>query len=124
MNRAFSSLLLALAAIGTVTAQSTSSAQPVTARGAIQGGDQFLDGIGETALIARYQFNGDAEDSARNQLHATLRGLGGVFVEDGTRKALLLTGDGSHVQIPSSALAGEDALTVAAWFYVPTRASG
>ena len=35
-----------------------------------QGGDQFLDGIGETSLIARYVFNGNAEDSSRNQLHA------------------------------------------------------
>jgi DUF1680 family protein len=89
-----------------------------------QGGDQFLDGIGETGLIARYVFNGNTEDTSRNQLHATLRGTGGVFVEDGTRRVLLLTGDGSHVQLPAEALAGEDAMAVVGWLYLPTRATG
>src|SRR5262245_5699466 len=58
-----------------------------------QGGDQFLDGIGETSLVARYALNANAEDSARNQLHATLRGNGGTFVDDEQfGRALLLTG--------------------------------
>ena len=35
-----------------------------------QGGDQFLDGIGETGLVARYVLDGNAEDSSRNQFHA------------------------------------------------------
>ena len=48
----------------------------------VTGGDQFLDGIGETALIARYLFNGNAEDRSRNNFHATLRGTGAAFVED------------------------------------------
>ena len=42
-----------------------------------QGGDQFLDGIGENGLVARYVLNANAEDSSRNQFHATLRGTGG-----------------------------------------------
>src|SRR5262245_24143956 len=46
-----------------------------------QGGDQFLDGIGETSLTARYQLESNAEDSSRNQFHATLKGTGS-FVED------------------------------------------
>ena len=46
-----------------------------------QGGDQFLDGIGETALIARYLFDGNAEDASRNQQHATMRGNGATFVD-------------------------------------------
>jgi uncharacterized protein len=37
---------------------------------------------------------------------------------------LLLTGEGSHVQLPSTALAGEDALAVVGWLYLPTRATG
>ena len=45
---------------------------------AAQGGDQFLDGIGETGLVARYVLNANAEDSSRNQFHATLRGNGGT----------------------------------------------
>ena len=39
-----------------------------------QGGDQILDGIGETSLVARYQLDSNAEDSSRNQFHASLRG--------------------------------------------------
>ncbi|HJR61208.1 MAG TPA: beta-L-arabinofuranosidase domain-containing protein [Vicinamibacterales bacterium] len=90
-----------------------------------QGGDQFLDGIGETGLVARYLLNGNAEDSARNQFHAALRGSGGTFVEDGqVRRVLLLTGDGSHLQLPGGALAGEDTISVTGWLFLPTGASG
>jgi uncharacterized protein len=49
---------------------------------AAQGGDQFLDGIGETSLVARYLFNGSADDSSRNHLHASLQGSGAAFVDD------------------------------------------
>ena len=71
-----------------------------------QGGDQFLDGIGETALVARYALVSNTEDSSRNHFHATLRGSG-TFVEDPLfRNALLLTGDGSHLEIPAEALSG------------------
>ena len=90
-----------------------------------QGGDQFLDGIGETALIARYALAGNAEDSSRNQFHAALRGTGGEFVDDPQfRRALLLTGDGSHVQLPGRTLTAEEAVTVTAWLFLPTGASG
>ncbi|HSG00323.1 MAG TPA: LamG domain-containing protein, partial [Vicinamibacterales bacterium] len=90
-----------------------------------QGGDQFLDGIGETALVARYVFGGNAEDASRNQLHAALNGSGAEFVEDSRfRQVLLLTGDGSHVVLPGRALEGEDAMSVVGWLYLPTGASG
>lgn len=90
-----------------------------------QNGDQMLDGIGETALVARYIFNGNAEDASRNQLHATLGGAGGVFIDDpAPRKALLLTGDGSFVTLPAATLSGEDAIAVTGWLYMPTRATG
>ena len=90
-----------------------------------QGGDQFLDGIGETGLVARYVLNGNPEDSSRNQFHATLRGSGGSFVEDDqNRRVLLLTGDGSHLQLPAEALSGEDTISVSAWLFLPTGASG
>ena len=66
-----------------------------------QGGDQFLDGIGETGLVARYVFGDNAEDASRNQFHATLRGTGAEFVDDPQfRRVLLLTGMGSHVELP------------------------
>ena len=89
-----------------------------------QGGDQILDGIGETGLIARYVLNGNVEDSSRNQFHGTLRGNGGSFVEDGQRRVLLLTGDGSHVQLPGQTMTGEDTITVTGWLFLPTGASG
>ena len=110
--------------MSTVTAVLAQQTAP-TGQTAGQGGDQFLDGIGETSLIARYVFNGNAEDSSRNQLHAKLLGPSGAFVEDGPpRRVLLLTGDGSYVQLPSAALAGEDAVAVVGWLYLPTRATG
>jgi DUF1680 family protein len=91
-----------------------------------QGGDQFLDGIGETALIARYQLSGNTEDSSRNQFHATVRGNGGAFVNDEQFKQVLLltAGDGSHLQLPGETLAGEDTLSVVTWLYLPTGATG
>ena len=39
-----------------------------------QNGDQILDGIGETAMISRYLFNGDTKDWSRNNLHALFAG--------------------------------------------------
>jgi DUF1680 family protein len=90
-----------------------------------QGGDQFLDGIGETALVARYLLGGNAEDSSRNHLHATLHGSGAAYVEDPRfGRVLELAGNGSYVQLPGNALAGEDAISVAGWLYLPTGGSG
>jgi DUF1680 family protein len=120
MKRIAVALVLAVSAIVGSLASSAQTAQTTG-----QGGDQFLDGIGETALVARYLFNGNSEDSSRNQLHATVRGTGSVFVDDAPpRRVLLLTGAGSHVQLPAAALAGEDAIAVTGWLYLPTRASG
>jgi DUF1680 family protein len=92
----------------------------------VQGGDQFLDGIGETGLIARYQLTGNAEDSSRNQFHAAIRGNGGAFVNDEQFKQVLLltAGDGSHLQLPGETLAGEDTLSVVTWLYLPTGSTG
>ena len=91
---------------------------------AAQGGDQFLDGIGETSLIARYVLETNAEDSSRNQFHATCAEPRN-FVDDPLfRRALLLTGDGSHVQLPANALDGEDTISVTGWLFLPTGASG
>jgi DUF1680 family protein len=116
MTRIFSVLAVAICSVLAALA----NAGP----GMRQAGEQFLDGIGETGLVARYVLENDAEDSSRNQLHATLRGTG-AFVEDPQfRRVLLLTGDGSHLQLPASALAGEDTISVTAWLFLPTGASG
>ena len=90
-----------------------------------QGGDQFLDGIGETGLVARYLFSGNAEDSSRNSFHATVRGTGGAFVEDPRFvRVLNLPGHGSHVQLPGNMLTGEDTLSVTGWLYLNADVAG
>jgi len=119
MTRVFLPLFLAASVIAGLVAQTGTQAGTQAA----PGGDQFLDGIGETSLVARYVLNGNAEDASRNQLHGTVRGTG-TFVADSGRQVLVLTGDGSYVQLPASALAGEDAIAVVGWLYLPTRATG
>ena len=89
-----------------------------------QSGDAFLDGIGETSLVARYVLQNNAEDSSRNQAHAAVRGTGNFVDDPMFQRALLLTGDGSYAQLPANALEGEDTITVTAWLFLPTGASG
>ncbi|MGD2094291.1 MAG: LamG domain-containing protein, partial [Phycisphaerales bacterium] len=92
---------------------------PVLAQ--IPGGNQFLDGIGETALIARYVFDGNAEDWSRNNYHATMRGTKIAYIEDSQfGRVLSLPGenDGGYIKIPGQALIGVDAVSVAGWIYV------
>src|SRR6187431_2242345 len=91
---------------------------------AAQAGDAFLDGIGETSLVARYALQNNAEDSSRNQAHATVRGTGNFVDDPMFQRALLLTGDGSYVQLPANAIEGEDTISVTAWLFLPTGASG
>ncbi len=116
-NRILFGLALAVSTVLAALTQALPSAQ--------QPGDQFLDGIGETGLVARYVLESNPEDSSRNQFHATLRGGGGSFVEDAQfRRALLLTGDGTHLELPRTAIEGEDTLSFTAWLFLPTGASG
>src|SRR4051812_37140881 len=85
-------------------------------------GDQILDGIGETSLVARYVLETTAEDSSRNQLHATTHGSA-AFVEDPSfRRALLLTGDGSYLELPPNTLAADDTISITGWLFLPTGA--
>ena len=117
ISRVFFALLLAVSTVLVALPHAVPDRQ--------QGGDQFLDGIGETDLVARYLLAENAEDSSRNQCHAALRGDGGTFVEDPQfRRVLLLTGDGSHVQLPGDALNGEDTISITGWLFLPTGASG
>jgi DUF1680 family protein len=89
-------------------------------------GDQILDGIGETDLIARYLFGGDAEDASRHNRHAILHGTKGTFVEDDKFGTVLsLPGkDGGYVVIPSQALTGVEAISVTAWVNLTTATPG
>ncbi len=84
-------------------------------------GDQFLDGIGETALIARYLFDGNIEDRSRNHYHATLHGRPAAFIEDEKfGKVLSLPGgtNGAYVQIPGQAFIGAENFSITGWIQV------
>lgn len=90
---------------------------PRTAPAQRSGGDQFVDGIGETALIARYPLDGDGHDASRNQRHAKFGGPAPAFVTDEQfGRVLTLAADkGQFLELPGDALAGVDSLSVAAW---------
>ncbi|MBF9253246.1 glycoside hydrolase family 127 protein [Pontibacter sp. 172403-2] len=91
-----------------------------------QNGDQMLDGIGETGMIARYIFNGDLEDWSRNNLHAKFKGTEATFVND-TRfgKVLSLSGDNNaFVTIPGEALTDLESLSISGWIYLRSKQPG
>ncbi len=93
---------------------------PPTGRAQTEGGDQFLDGIGETALNARYLLDGNTTDRSRNNHQATLQGSGATYVADarfGTVLSLPGTGD-AYLQIPGAALEGADAITITGWIFI------
>ncbi len=83
-------------------------------------GDQILDGIGETGMVARYVFDGDVKDWSRNNLHATFHGGEAGFVADERfGKVLSLSGKASDfVSLPGDALAGIESLSISGWVYL------
>jgi DUF1680 family protein len=94
-------------------------AVPLGAAAESEGGDQFLDGIGETALAARYLLNGNTADSSRNAFQATLQGSGATYVEDTQfGRVLSLPGTGgAFLKIPGESLEGVDSVTVTGWIF-------
>lgn len=91
-----------------------------------QNGDQILDGIGETALIARYTFTRDAGDRSRNNLNGSIQGSDVNFVNDSLfRRVLSLPGDGeAYISIPGEAVTGEESLSITGWIYLRSEKSG
>ncbi len=83
-------------------------------------GAQFLDGIGETALIARYLFNGNSEDWSRNAYHATLHGEATYVDDEQFGRVLSLPGgrNGGYVQVPGRALMDIESLSITGWINV------
>nr|WP_319265529.1 beta-L-arabinofuranosidase domain-containing protein [uncultured Draconibacterium sp.] len=84
-----------------------------------QSGDQILDGIGETGLIARYTLEENAKDWSRNNLHGTIHGSDYKFVDDEIfAKVISLSGDGeTYISIPGELLAGEESLSISGWIF-------
>src|SRR5688500_1586537 len=89
-------------------------------------GDQTLDGIGETGMIARYVFNGDLKDWSRNNLHAKFQGAEATFVNDNRfGKVLSLSGDNnSFLTIPGEALTDLESLSISGWIYLRSNQPG
>jgi len=91
-----------------------------------QNGDQILDGIGETGLVARYIFNGDTKDWSRNNLHAKFQGTEPQFITD-TRfgKVLSLSGENnSFLSIPTEALTDLESISITGWLYLRSKQVG
>jgi len=91
-----------------------------------QSGDQILDGIGETGLIARYTFNGDVKDWSRNNLHGSIQGTDFKFVEDTLfGNVLSLQGNiEAFISIPGESVTGEESLSITGWIYLRSTKSG
>jgi uncharacterized protein len=91
-----------------------------------QNGDQILDGIGETGLIARYIFKGDVKDWSRNNLHAVIRGTDYIFTEDELFGKVLSFQGGSetYILIPGESVTGEESLSITGWIWLHTSQSG
>lgn len=91
-----------------------------------QSGDQILDGIGETGMIARYVFNGDLKDWSRNNLHARYSSPEASFVNDKRfGKVLSLSGDNNaFLTIPGEALTDLESLSISGWIYLRSNQAG
>ncbi|MCG2615565.1 glycoside hydrolase family 127 protein [Terrimonas sp. NA20] len=90
-----------------------------------QGGDQMLDGIGETGMIARYIFNGDLKDWSRNNLHGRFQGGDLRFVSDNRfGKVLSLNGEKGFVVIPGEALTDLESLSISGWIFLQSKQAG
>src|SRR5690606_11393758 len=91
-----------------------------------QSGDQILDGIGETDMIARYLFDGDLRDWSRNNLHAKFNGGEAEFASDERfGKVLSLSGNSSaFITLPSAVLTDLESLSISGWVYLRSDQSG
>lgn len=91
-----------------------------------QSGDQILDGIGETGMIARYIFNGDLRDWSRNNLHAKYQGGEAPFVNDPRfGRVLSLSGDNNaYLTIPGDALTDLESLSITGWVFLRSDKPG
>ncbi|WP_246850231.1 beta-L-arabinofuranosidase domain-containing protein [Rufibacter roseolus] len=91
-----------------------------------QNGDQILDGIGETGMIARYVFNGDLKDWSRNTLHGKIQGSQASFANDNKfGKVLSLSGDNNaFVTIPVEALTDLESLSISGWVNLRSKQTG
>ncbi len=88
-------------------------------------GDQLLDGIGETALVARYVLAGDTMDWSRNGQHASVLGAAETYVDDERFGPVLSLagGRGGFLKIPGAMLTGLDTVSVTGWVFFRSEAA-
>ncbi len=91
-----------------------------------QSGDQILDGIGETGLIARYTFKDDAKDWSRNNLHGSIQGTDFKFVKDELFGNVLSLGGNSDtfISLPAESVKDEETISITGWIYLRSAKSG
>lgn len=91
-----------------------------------QNGDQILDGIGETAMSARYLFKDDAKDWSRNNFHGKLNGASTKFLKDSQFGPVLsLSGESnSFVSLPAEALTDLESITITGWIFLRSNQHG
>ena len=91
-----------------------------------QNGDQLLDGIGETGMIARYVFNGDLKDWSRNNLHAKYQGDDIQFsIDSRFGKVLSLSGNSdSFIKLPEEISTDIESLSISGWIYLRSDKPG
>ncbi len=85
-----------------------------------QNGDQILDGIGETGLIARYTFKENTKDWSRNNLHGTIQGTDYEFIKDTLfEKVLSLSGrNNTCISLPQDAISEEESISITTWIFL------
>jgi DUF1680 family protein len=91
-----------------------------------QNGDQILDGIGETGMVARYIFNGDVKDWSRNNLHGKVQGAGVNFINDNRfgKVVSLSNGNNSFITLPAEALNDLESVSISGWIYLRAKQPG
>ncbi|UCS95873.1 glycoside hydrolase family 127 protein [Echinicola marina] len=91
-----------------------------------QNGDQMLDGIGETALVARYPLLEDLQDWSRNNLHGEFLAGEAVFEHDENFLRVLSFSKENmgYMRIPGETIEGLAALSISTWFNMQSTATG
>src|SRR4030042_4234745 len=79
--------------------------------------DWLLYGETSTGLLARFEFEGNLDDSSGNGHHATAHGTGIGFEADANMGMVLSLpgGDNNYVSVPPVGLSGNDLSTIACW---------
>lgn len=91
-----------------------------------ESGDQILDGIGETGMIARYVFDGNLKDWSRNGLHANSKNNEPKFVKDEKFGNVLSLSGGKddYLALPAGTLNGLESLSISVWLSLKSDGTG